>query len=83
MTFPALALKAAKRLEITNMKWQKHPQKTLSYTCKFDFEVGYLVRSPCRACEQVSKLPICSRSCSQLARVQTLLADSISCTRRR
>ena len=65
------------------MKWQKHPQKTLSYTCKFDFEVGYLVRSPCRACEQVNKLPTCSRSCLQLARVQTLQADSISCARRR
>ena len=70
-------------LEIMTMKWHKHPQKTLSYTCKFDFEVGYLVRSPCRVCEQINKLPTCSRSCSQLARVQTLLADSISCARRR
>ena len=65
------------------MKWHKHPQKTLSYTCKFDFDIGYLVRSPCRSCTDIAKLPACSRACTQLERVQTLLADSISCTRRR
>ena len=64
------------------MKWQKYPQKSLSYTCKFDFDVGYLVRSPCRACTEISRLPACSQACTQLERVQTLLADSISCTRR-
>ncbi len=69
--------------EMSTMKWQKYPQKTLSYTCKFDFEVGYLVRSPCRTCAEIGRLPACSRSCTQLERVQTLLADSISCTRRR
>ncbi len=79
----ALTLTTTKPLETTTMKWQKYPQKPLSYACKFDFEVGYLVRSPCRACEQIRKLPTCSQSCSQLARVQTLLADSISCARRR
>ncbi len=48
--------------EMTTMKWHKYPQKTLSYTCKFDFEVGYLVQSPCRACTEIGKLPACSRS---------------------
>lgn len=71
------------QLKMTTMKWQKFPPKGLSYTCKFDFEVGYLVRSPCRACEQIEKLPACSRACSHLERVQSILADSISCTRRR
>ncbi len=76
-------IKGNQALEIMTMKWHKQPQKTLSYTCKFDFETGYLVRSPCRACEQINKLPTCSQACSQLARVQTLLADTISCARRR
>lgn len=69
--------------EMTTMKWQKYPQKPLSYTCKFDFDVGYLVRSPCRACDEFGRLPACSQTCARLERVQTLLADSISCTRRR
>ncbi len=69
--------------EMTPMKWQKNPQKTLSYNCKFDFEVGYLVCSPCRACAEIGNLPACTRACTQLGRVQSLLADSISCTRRR
>ncbi|MDJ0989094.1 MAG: hypothetical protein QNI85_03705 [Desulfobacterales bacterium] len=64
------------------MKWHKHPQKSLSYTCKFDFDIGYLVRSPCRSCSDIAKLPTCSKACAQLERVQTLLADSIACTRR-
>ncbi len=68
---------------MTPMKWHKHPQKSLSYTCKFDFDIGYLVRSPCRSCSDIAKLPTCSKACAQLERVQTLLADSISCTRRR
>lgn len=65
------------------MKWPKYPQKPLSYTCKFDFDVGYLVRSPCRACEQVGNLPACARACAQLDRVRSILADTIACTRRR
>jgi hypothetical protein len=68
---------------MTPLKWQKYPQKPLSYTCKFDFDVGYLVRSPCRACAELDRLPACSQTCTQLEHVQTLLADAISCTRRR
>lgn len=69
--------------EMTTIKFQKYPQKPLSYTCKFDFDIGYLVRSPCRACEQIRQLPACSRACAQLERVQTILVDSVSCARRR
>ena len=83
MTVAGQRITELNQAEMTTMKWQKYPQKPLSYTCKFDVEVGYLVRSPCRACAEVSRLPACSRSCAELDRVQTLLADSISCARRR
>jgi hypothetical protein len=65
------------------MNWSKFSIKPLSYKCRFDFETGYLVQSPCRCCIQIKKLPECARACQILARVQDALADTISCTRLR
>lgn len=69
--------------DMTTPNWQKYPSKPLAYRCKFDFDVGYLVCSPCRACDQIRQLPACSQTCSQLENVRHLLADVISCARRR
>ena len=63
--------------------WHKYPSKPLSYRCQFDFDVGYLVCSPCRACDQIHQLPACSQTCAQLENVRHVLADVISCARRR
>jgi len=49
---------------------------------RFDFEVGYLIKSPCRECQCDSHLPGCADDCVVLAKIQTILAESISCTRR-
>jgi len=49
---------------------------------RFDFEVGYLIKSPCRECRNDSHLPGCADECVVLDKIQTLLAESISCTRR-
>jgi hypothetical protein len=65
------------------MKYQKLPLQKYTYTCQFDFDIGYLVESPCRCCEKQDDLPQCARSCHRLDRVRGILADSISCTRRR
>ncbi|WP_457552168.1 hypothetical protein [Desulfobacula sp.] len=44
----------------------------------FDFEIGYLTKSPCLACENKSKLPQCHQGCPILDKIQTLLARGIS-----
>ena len=49
---------------------------------RFDFEVGYLVKSPCRECQGDNCLPGCADDCDILEKIQTILAESISCTRR-
>ncbi len=44
----------------------------------FDFDIGYLVKSPCRDCLTQGSLPDCIQGCEILDRIQTILADSIS-----
>ena len=44
----------------------------------FDFNIGYLVKSPCRDCRTQANLPDCSTNCAILHKVQAILADSIS-----
>lgn len=44
----------------------------------FDFEVGYLTKSPCINCENKSELPKCHTRCIILDKIQTRLARGIS-----
>ena len=43
----------------------------------FDFDIGYLVKSPCRDCTTRDNLPDCIQGCDILDKIQTVLADSI------
>ena len=43
----------------------------------FDFNVGYLVKSPCRDCPMQDKLPDCIDKCEILDKIQTILSESI------
>lgn len=45
----------------------------------FDFEIGYLTKSPCLSCKNKSELPKCHTDCRTLDEIQTLLARGISC----
>jgi len=47
---------------------------------KFDFEIGYLVKSPCKECPYRESLPKCSSECTLLDRIQMILSRGISCT---
>jgi hypothetical protein len=47
-------------------------------TQKFDYDIGYLVKSPCRDCDTYSKFPDCMDRCGVLNRVQTALCDRLS-----
>ena len=49
---------------------------------RFDFEIGYLIKSPCRECEERSDLPVCADTCVTLGRIQAILSEGISSTRR-
>ncbi len=49
----------------------------LSDTHSFDFDIGYLVKSPCRDCVSREDLPTCVEGCEILDQIQTVLADSI------
>lgn len=44
----------------------------------FDFEIGYLIKSPCLNCENKSLLPHCHSDCLILDKIQTMLARGIS-----
>jgi hypothetical protein len=46
---------------------------------RFDFEVGYFVKSPCRECENHSRrFPSCLRRCDTLNKVQNMISHIIS-----
>jgi hypothetical protein len=62
--------------------FEHFPNRRYRYTCRFDFEVGYLVESPCRCCDRNDELPRCARACLLLDRIQGLLTDAVACTRR-
>jgi len=47
---------------------------------EFDFEGGYITKSPCRDCTLESNLPDCSNDCRMLSQVQMHLARSIFCS---
>jgi len=51
------------------------------YRHRFDFDIGYLVKSPCRECLDRDLFPGCMDTCLPLDRIQGVLANSISCAR--
>jgi hypothetical protein len=51
------------------------------YKRKFDFEIGYLIKSPCKECKNRNTFPKCADNCEMLDRIQTILSEGMSCTR--
>jgi len=49
---------------------------------RFDFEIGYLVKSPCKECEKRKDFPNCIDDCDILDGIHENLLNTISCTRR-
>ncbi len=48
----------------------------------FDFDIGLLVKSPCKECSRQKELPDCADDCDVLEEIQVILAKGISCTGR-
>ncbi len=51
------------------------------YRHRFDFDIGYLVKSPCRECADRYLFPDCMDTCISLDKIRTVLANSVSCSR--
>lgn len=58
-----------------------HLAMTNNYRHRFDFDIGYLVKSPCRGCVDRHLFPDCIDGCLSLDKIRTVLANSISCSR--
>ena len=55
--------------------------KEKPFTYKFDFEIGYLVKSPCKTCSLQNTFPKCADTCNLLDEIHTVLAEAVSLTR--
>jgi hypothetical protein len=53
-------------------------KQSRALTHKFDYDIGYLVKSPCRDCSSYAAFPDCMDRCTLLDRVQSALSDSLS-----
>jgi hypothetical protein len=58
-----------------------HMAKKTVYIYKFDFEVGYLIKSPCKECNKRENFPKCAEDCIALDKIQTILSEVRSCTK--
>jgi hypothetical protein len=51
------------------------------YKSKFDFEIGYLIKSPCKGCLNQDDLPACAENCPVLDKIHGVLCGVISSAR--
>lgn len=52
-----------------------------TYSHRFDFDVGYLVKSPCKNCKIRYKFPKCLEDCETIDRIHGALCGTISSTK--
>ncbi len=55
--------------------------KNLNFKNKFDFEVGYLRKSPCKTCNKKHESPRCFENCLVIDQIQTFLIGVLHCNR--
>ncbi len=56
--------------------------KNTNFKHRFDFEIGWLVKSPCKVCETRIDFPECLDTCARLSEIHQILAESINCSQR-
>jgi|GEM_PF-1857735 len=49
---------------------------------RFDFEIGYLIKSPCHACPDRDAFPRCIDRCEAIGAIHRIMANSVSSIRR-
>jgi hypothetical protein len=56
--------------------------RTPFYRFRFDFDVGMLVKSPCKEClKRWHEFPACMEECEVLNKIQQILAEVRSCSK--
>ena len=53
--------------------------KNIKY--RFDFEIGYLSKSPCKECARRRNFPGCEDDCQILDRIHAVLSEVVSCSK--
>ena len=62
-------------------QFKKHSlPKNFKY--RFDFEIGYLTKSPCKNCVRKKDIPECIDECNMLDKIHTVLLEAVSCSKR-
>jgi len=69
-------------LKKLNLQVESDGMTQKSFQYQFDFEIGYLIQSPCKTCDRKDTLPECAPTCSILDQIQAMLVQAVSCTRR-
>ncbi len=59
----------------------KYPLRRNLFKYRFDFDIGMLLKSPCRECVKRKQLPRCADQCTTLDRIHEVLSHSISCAK--
>lgn len=52
------------------------------FNYRFDFEIGYLIKSPCKDCDKKDNFPECADNCKILDEIHDVLSKAVSCSRR-
>ena len=52
------------------------------FNYRFDFEIGYLTKSPCKECDKRDNFPECMESCKKLDEIHDILSKAVSCSKR-
>ncbi len=48
---------------------------------QFDFDIGYLIKSPCKECDTIKLFPECADACNILDEIHIVLSEAISCSK--
>jgi len=59
------------------LKYLFHKNK---FNHRFDFEIGYLMKSPCKECDKHDDFPACMESCELIDEIHDILSESVSCS---
>jgi len=52
------------------------------FNYRFDFEIGYLIKSPCKECDKNNNFPECADACKILDEIHGILSKAVSCSKR-
>ncbi|NQT10223.1 MAG: hypothetical protein HQ573_03525 [Desulfobacteraceae bacterium] len=59
----------------------KYLAKKSMFNYRFDFEIGYLVKSPCKECNKQNSFPECADTCKMLDEIHGILSEAVSSSR--